>query len=168
MKTQVKKVGDTLVVVMDGELDFEMQDPIKEHLKVLAKQLKTDVVPKKVIFNFENLEFVGSCGISSFIQSLKDFQTDSRVKPHFCNVKSEFRRLMHIYGEETDTFEFYENEERVGEWVVRKKSASVSFILKSLRREILSPENPSLDSFHNHKLKSTDPDGYVNPRDDFF
>jgi anti-anti-sigma factor len=112
MKTQVKKVGDTLVVSMDGELDFEMQDPIKEHLRALSKQVNTDSVPKKVIFNLEGLEFVGSCGISSFIQALQDFQTGSSVKPRFCNVKSEFRRLMHVYAEEHAAFEIFETEDR--------------------------------------------------------
>ncbi len=33
------------------------------------------------------------------------------MKPRYCNVKSEFRRIMKAY-DETDIFEFYESEDK--------------------------------------------------------
>ncbi len=111
MKTQVKKVGDSVVVQMDGRLDFEVQDPLRERLHQIMDSAQTDSVAKRVIFDFENLEFVGSSGISVFIQTLREINAQSEVKPRYCNVKSEFRRMMKVL-DETDGFEFFDSVDR--------------------------------------------------------
>jgi anti-anti-sigma factor len=111
MKTRISKVGDTTVVEVGGRLDFETAEPLREHLTRLARRTGTDSTPQKIIFNLEHLEFVGSSGISSFVQTLKEFSERSAVKPRYCNVKSEFRRVMKAYDEK-EFFEFYDNEER--------------------------------------------------------
>lgn len=114
MKTNIRKVGDTTVVSMDGKLDFETSEPLRKDLRKLIlnpRKNVTDETPKKIIFNLENLEFVGSSGIASFIQALKDFDSQADSKPRYCNVKSEFKRVMKAFDEE-GIFEFYDNEEK--------------------------------------------------------
>lgn len=112
MKTQIKKNGDTVVVTMDGRLDFETNGPLREELsKLIGTQRNTDSTPKKIIFNLENLEFVGSSGISSFVQTMKEFNASVPNKPRYCNVKSEFKRVIKAFDEE-QPFEFHDNEER--------------------------------------------------------
>jgi anti-anti-sigma factor len=110
MKTQMKKVGDTLVVIMNGKLNFETALPLREDLGRLIRQASTDSAPKKIIFNLEQLDFVGSSGISSFVQTLRDFNDSAPVKPRYCHVKSEFQKVIKAF-DATDGFEFYENEE---------------------------------------------------------
>jgi anti-anti-sigma factor len=112
MKTNIKKAGDTIVVSMDGRLDFETNAPLREELSKLVRPNRTDSVPKKIIFDLENLEFVGSSGISSFVQTLKDFNASVAEKPKYCNVRSEFRRVMNAFDNEGETFEFHDNQER--------------------------------------------------------
>jgi anti-anti-sigma factor len=87
MKTEFKKAGDTMIVSMEGRLDFETAGPLREDLGKLVKQAKTDTVPRKIIVNCENLEFVGSSGISSFVQTLKEFNTIAPIRPRYANVK---------------------------------------------------------------------------------
>ncbi len=111
MKTLIKKKGDTIVVSMDGRLDFETYVPLREHLFNMIQENRTDSTPKKIIFDLENLEFVGSSGISSFIQILKDFNANSPMKPRYCNVRSEFKKIIKAF-DEAELFEFYENEDR--------------------------------------------------------
>jgi anti-anti-sigma factor len=111
MKTQIKKNGDTIVVSMEGRLDFETHLPLREDLNKIMRQAQTDTTPKKIIFDLENLEFVGSSGISSFVQTLREFNASVDTKPRYCNVKSEFRRVIKAF-DESDLFEFYDNEER--------------------------------------------------------
>jgi anti-anti-sigma factor len=111
MKTQIKTTGDTIVVTMDGKIDFEATGPLREDLSRLMRQNRTDSVPKKIIFNLEKLDFVGSSGISSFVQALKAFNTGSTVKPRYCHVKSEFQKVIKAF-DESEGFEFYDNEER--------------------------------------------------------
>ncbi len=111
MKTHIKHAGDTIIVSMDGKLDFETYVPLREDLSKIIDQTKTDSTPKKVIFNFEKLEFVGSSGISSFVQALKEFNASVPNKPKYCNVKSEFRKVIKAF-DESDLFDFYDNEDR--------------------------------------------------------
>ena len=111
MKTQIKKTADSIVVTMDGKLDFESATPLREDLNRVSRHAKTDSVPKKIIFNLENLEFVGSSGISSFVQALKEFNSHAPTKPVYCNVKNEFKRVIKAF-DEADLFEFFESEER--------------------------------------------------------
>ena len=80
MKTQIKKSGDTIVVEVNGKLDFETQQPFKEDLRRLIQSAKTDSVPTQIIFNLEKLEFVGSSGISGFVQTLKDFNAAAPIE----------------------------------------------------------------------------------------
>jgi anti-anti-sigma factor len=111
MKTQIKKNGDTIVVIMDGRLDFETHVPLREDLIKIMDEARTDSIPKKIIFNLEKLEFVGSSGISSFVQTLKEFNTNAPTRPRYCHVKSEFRRIIKAFDEE-EQFEFFDNEDR--------------------------------------------------------
>jgi anti-anti-sigma factor len=105
MKTQIKKNGNTIIVSVDGRIDYETQENLRSIIK------KTDRIPHKIIFNFENLEFVGSSGISNFVQTLKDFSSHAPVKPRFCSVGSEFQCVIKAFDEE-EVFEFYDTEER--------------------------------------------------------
>jgi anti-anti-sigma factor len=111
MKTAIKKTGDTIVVSMDGRLDFETTIPLREDLNRLIRQTKTDTVAKKIIFNLEKLDFVGSSGISSFVQTLKDFNNTVDLKPKYCHVKTEFQKIIKAF-DESEGFEFHDNEER--------------------------------------------------------
>jgi anti-anti-sigma factor len=111
MKTQIKKNGDTVVVIMDGMLDFETSVPLREDLSRILDDSMEDQVPKKIIFNLEKLEFVGSSGISNFVQTLKEFNETSPTKPRYCHVKSEFKRIIKAFDDE-EQFEIHETEDR--------------------------------------------------------
>jgi anti-anti-sigma factor len=110
MKSQIKRVGDTIVVSVEGKLDYETQDSFKENLKRIATAASTgDVTPTKVIFDMGDLEFVGSSGITQFIQTLKDFGVRTDKKAHIVKASSEFRKVMKAYDDE-ETFQFVDVE----------------------------------------------------------
>ncbi|MGK5088410.1 STAS domain-containing protein [Bdellovibrionota bacterium FG-2] len=111
MKTDIKKMGDTIIVSMEGKLDFETAIPLRENLGKLSKQHRTDSTAKKIIFDLENLEFVGSSGISSFIQTLREFNSTACLKPRYCNVKNEFQKVIRAFDEE-ERFEFHETQDK--------------------------------------------------------
>ncbi|MGE0615545.1 MAG: STAS domain-containing protein [Bacteriovoracia bacterium] len=111
----MKKAGDTVVVEVQGTIDFEAQAPLRDHLERLVDSTKSDSIPKKIIFDFSDLNFVGSSGIYSFIQTLKDINhradQSTGIRPRYCNVKSEFQRLIKAFDEQ-NSFEFFENSDR--------------------------------------------------------
>ncbi len=111
MKTRIQKTGDTIVVNIDGRLGFDTHLPFQEDLSKLSRIQNSDTTPKKIIFNLEKLEFVGSSGISSFVQSLKDFNAHATTKPRYCNVKSEFQKVIKAFDEDQE-FQIYDSEDR--------------------------------------------------------
>jgi anti-anti-sigma factor len=111
MKTKIIRSGDTVTISIAGHLSFESQEPLKSNLHRLIDEARTDSVAKKVIVNLENLEFVGSSGISSFVQTLKEFNAKSPVKPRYCHVKSEFQKVIRAFDDDR-AFEFYDDEDR--------------------------------------------------------
>lgn len=112
MKTKIRKVSeDMLIVDIEGRLSFEESEPLRGKLTSLIRKNQTDETPKKVIFNLEKLEFVGSSGISSFVQTLKDFNTTASEKPRYCHVKSEFKKIIRAF-DDGEAFEFFETEDR--------------------------------------------------------
>lgn len=67
-----------------------------------------DRAPRKIIFNLEKLEFVGSSGIASFVQTLREFNASAPSQPLYCNVRSEFKRVFKAFGD-ADQFEFLDS-----------------------------------------------------------
>ena len=110
MKSNIKKVGDTIVVTVDGKLDYETQDSFKANLKKMASaKNNTDSTPTKVIFDMEKLEFVGSSGITQFIETLKEFGENTDKKARILKASSEFKKVMRAFDDE-QIFEFADQE----------------------------------------------------------
>lgn len=77
--------ADLMVVYLKGRIDLETIEPFVgclDHLK-----------PYKVIFDMRELSFVGSNGITTFIDSMKSLAASSREGIKFCQVSSEFSRI---------------------------------------------------------------------------
>ena len=47
----------------------------------------------------------------AFVQTLKEVNRDAPTRPRYCNVKSEFKKIIEAFDEE-QAFEFFDNEER--------------------------------------------------------
>lgn len=107
IKTSVRKDGNAVIVSVEGHLDFETSDSFRDSLASIESQA-TDA---RVIFDLAQLQFVGSSGISAFVQALRDFNDRAPHKPRYANVRSEFRRIMSAF-DESGTFEFCETLER--------------------------------------------------------
>ena len=96
MRIEITRVEDVAIVHLEGHLNFETTEPFRRNY--LEKLGST-----KVIFHFGNLQFVGSSGISLFLELIKDFSHKTQQKPKFCNVGSELlghildrkRRMLH-------------------------------------------------------------------------
>lgn len=84
-KMEVKE-GVTLVY-LSGRIDYEAADRFRETcLKVL--------VDKKLVFNLESLSFVGSSGITPFIETMQDLYFQSQGALKLCSVGVEFRKVI--------------------------------------------------------------------------
>ena len=79
-----KNNNNILVIDLKGEVDFASAEPFYQTCMNILSE-------KNIIFNLKNLNFVGSDGLSSFVNTMKDLKAKSSLQ--FCCVGSEFRRV---------------------------------------------------------------------------
>lgn len=107
IKTQIRRDGNTTIVSLDGVLDFETTDNLKDNLS----KISGGGPHQRVVFDLSGLQFVGSSGISSFIQLLREFNNRAPIRPRYANVRSEFKKLFEAFDED-QSFEFWDSQER--------------------------------------------------------
>ena len=87
MQAKVDVEKDVSVVRLSGYLDFETVLPFR-------RDCLNHISTPKIVFDFKDLNFVGSCGLTSFLQTLLDFCEAQTRRPRFANVSIEYKRLM--------------------------------------------------------------------------
>lgn len=109
MKARIKNNDNSVIISLDGKIDYETQDKVCEVINGAIEKNKKDQVAKKVVLNLSALEFVGSSGITQFVQSLKHIHHETSVTPKYCGVRSEFQKIMKAFDEENE-FDFFDDE----------------------------------------------------------
>ncbi len=90
--------GDRYMVIkISGRLDIDKTPLFKT---ACMKQFDG----KKIIFSLHNLNFVGSTGIQSFFQAIKEIQTKNQCK--IIGLSPDFKRVSHL--PELQGLEFHE------------------------------------------------------------
>lgn len=102
MRAEITKNGDITIVRLKGQISFDTIYPFRDHC---VNKLKG----AKVVFDLEQLSFVGSTGITSFFEIIKDVIEGKMLEPKFCNVKSEFQKLFEAWF--ANNIEIYEQKE---------------------------------------------------------
>ena len=101
MKVKLKKKKDKIIVSFVGYIDLGLDKKFhllcKEHLQ-----------KQKVIFNMQDLSFVGSVGISDFFKTLRDFTLRNKNSLKFIGLRSEFKQILAVNMNED--VEFFDNE----------------------------------------------------------
>ena len=86
MQAQVKQEGDVFYIHLSGKVDFDSSEPFRD---TILRHVKGS----RVIFNLQGLAFVGSNGITPFVETMKTLCTEAGSLVRFCNVSSEFQRI---------------------------------------------------------------------------
>ena len=92
--------NDIIIIHLEGFLNFETSI-------IFEKDYLSTIYSKKVIFDFSKLQFVGSCGLVAFVQTINKFCQYYQPRPRFACVSTEFLRLMDVNNFEPE--DFYES-----------------------------------------------------------
>lgn len=103
MRAEITKSGEITIVSLEGQISFDTITPFREHCMTKLKG-------SKVVFDLGQLNFVGSIGITSFFEIIKDVVEMKLLEPKFCNVKSEFHKLFVAWF--ANNVEIYEQKEQ--------------------------------------------------------
>ena len=86
MEAKIRHLGEIAIISLKGPLEIEYTQPLRD---TCAKHF----VGKKIIFNMEKANFVGSTGIQSFVDTVKMLNEQSQSGLKLVGLKSEFRRI---------------------------------------------------------------------------
>jgi anti-anti-sigma factor len=109
MKARINTNAESIIISLDGKVDYETQDEVCEIINTAIERNKKDQAAKNIVLNLKNLEFVGSSGITQFVQSLKAIHHDTDITPKYCGVRSEFQKIIKAFDEDNQ-FDFYDDE----------------------------------------------------------
>lgn len=87
-------VNGNVIIPMHGHLNYEINAPLKKELEYLLKTYPTITVT----LDFQSVEFVGSSGISTFVDLVNGLNSSEENKRlRLSNVKSEFMKIFRLY-----------------------------------------------------------------------
>ena len=100
MQAKIEKRGELNIIHLSGHIDYESADVFKHTcLNYLRNQ--------KIVFNLEGLNFVGSVGITPFLEAIVSLNQMNQSLIKFCKVSSEFKRV--FASSELKDVEVFEN-----------------------------------------------------------
>lgn len=102
---RARKSKEILIFDLEGFLDYESTAKLKDTCRQLMNENETDLV----IFNIENLRFVGSSGVSQFVKALAHFN-GKKSKAKICAASSEFEKLFRALQSSRKPFDIYTDE----------------------------------------------------------
>lgn len=91
MKVNKRLNGNFVIIELGGYLDFETANQLGEQFAILFRNSNS-----KVIFDFYELQFVGSSGVSNFVKMLCRFNRIPN-KPQYVGVSREFMKLFRAF-----------------------------------------------------------------------
>lgn len=97
LKANVSQEGDITILELHGKLNFENQSELRTSLVEIMQN------GKQVVVDLNGLDFIGSSGVTNFIQTIREVGQEVGLTPRFCNVSREFRKIMQAFriGQET-------------------------------------------------------------------
>ncbi|MBF0511876.1 MAG: STAS domain-containing protein [Candidatus Omnitrophica bacterium] len=76
MDIKTEKINDVLLVVLDGEINMDNSNILREAFKKLIKEMD-----KKILVDFEKISFIDSSGVATFIEM---FQNLGKIQGRMC------------------------------------------------------------------------------------
>ncbi|NBX75519.1 MAG: anti-sigma factor antagonist [Proteobacteria bacterium] len=105
MIIRARQEGNTVIFNLEGHLDFETITQFEHSCRRL---LAKDAQPR-IVVNMETLRFVGSSGISQFVEVLKTINHRD-CRPKLVSVSSEFEKILRALETKRNPFDIFESE----------------------------------------------------------
>ncbi len=99
-----KKVGDKLVVFLEGRLDVSVANEVEEEL---ARMIDNEN-QRHIVLNMDKVEYMSSSGFRACIATLRKLNSrEGTLK--LCNIRPSVKRIFDVI-ELTSLFEIYDSE----------------------------------------------------------
>ena len=106
MQAEFEIIDGVIVIHLKGRLSYEWADIFRANCIKHLTQLQYE----KIVFNLSQLSFVGSSGISEFLDTITELSANKSSEIKFCGVTNEFQRIFQISP--LKDIEIYENDKK--------------------------------------------------------
>jgi anti-anti-sigma factor len=103
MQARIARVGEIVVVHLNGRVDVETAEPFR-------RACNEFLLKEKVVFDFKDLGFVGSSGILPFLETMQAFAQKNANRFKFSGVGSEFKKV--FAATSLNTVEIYDTHQQ--------------------------------------------------------
>lgn len=117
MEIRTTVIDQVFIIQLSGKIDFES-------IKTFRLLCANEWTGKKILFDFEHLNFVGSSGITYLIESIETLYRLGEAQIGFCRPRSEFHRIFEV-GELRDVPVFKDRQTGVTALVQMPKDAAI-------------------------------------------
>jgi anti-sigma B factor antagonist len=94
MKTNMQRDAQgNITIQMSGDLDYEYCLPLRDQLN----EIITHHPLTQITIDMAGMDFVGSSGISHFVETIKIIHQKNSGKINLSNVNQEFRRVFRLF-----------------------------------------------------------------------
>lgn len=83
-----------ITIYMNGDLSYDYNN--KLHQEII--EISQNHPHSTITLDMHSLDFVGSSGISKFVELLKDLRRENASRYKLSNIKSEFLKVFEIYN----------------------------------------------------------------------
>lgn len=144
MNTIVKNVGDVFVIKLMGHLNYESADAFKANCL-------NELGNKRIVFNLSGLSFVGSVGITPFLEAIEEITQLRPGQMKLCNVSTEFKRIFE--ASKALGLEIYENEDgAVRSFYLQTQMPQMQFVSN---QQVSSSQQQAINSVPNFGLNNS-------------
>jgi anti-sigma B factor antagonist len=105
MNLKTKKVGNIVVVYLQGRLDVHLSADIEKEINKLIK----DDPASHLLLNLAGVEYMSSSGLRIFVSTMRILKESNR-KLKLCSMNNAVKKIFEVV-ELMDMFEIYETEE---------------------------------------------------------
>ena len=103
MEINIREVGDVCILDIEGRLDINVSNKIRENLDSVISNGK-----KKIVFNLREVDFINSSGLGILVSSLKKIKENGGVLK-ILNLQNYVKELFEI-SQLIKVFEIYDDE----------------------------------------------------------
>ena len=107
-----------ITIYMNGDLSYDQNSRLREEILEIGESHPHSTIT----LDMHSLDFVGSSGISKFVDLLKHLRSTSPEKYKISNIKSEFLKVFEIYN--FNAYEMMTKEYESDETVINHSSTA--------------------------------------------
>ena len=103
MKARIQASDQAVTIELQGKINYETQDEVCKVINQALERYSRESTYKPIFINWAGVDFVGSTGITQFVQHVRALHAEVDRVPKYLNVKSEFQKIIKAFDSDQES-----------------------------------------------------------------